>query len=51
MSVLGLLDLAQNESNPVVMHQYHEMMKSSVCKLDDTLKEILEYSRNARQGW
>ena len=50
MSVLGLLDLARNENNNVVIHQYHEMMKSSVCKLDDTLKEILEYSRNARQG-
>jgi signal transduction histidine kinase len=50
MSVLGLLDLARNENNSVVIHQYHEMMKSSVCKLDDTLKEILEYSRNARQG-
>ena len=50
MSVLGLLDLAKNESNSVVINQYHEMMKSSVCKLDDTLKEILEYSRNARQG-
>lgn len=50
MSVLGLLDLAQNENNNVVIHQYHEMMKSSVCKLDETLKEILEYSRNARQG-
>ena len=50
MSVLGLLDLAKNEDNSVVIRQYHEMMKSSVCKLDDTLKEILEYSRNARQG-
>lgn len=50
MSVLGLLDLAKNENDTVVIHQYHEMMKSSVCKLDDTLKEILEYSRNARQG-
>lgn len=50
MSVLGLLDLALNESDGVVIRQYHEMMKSSVCKLDDTLKEILEYSRNARQG-
>ncbi|MEX2235118.1 MAG: hybrid sensor histidine kinase/response regulator [Cyclobacteriaceae bacterium] len=50
MSVLGLLDLAKNETNGVVIHQYHEMMKSSVCKLDDTLKEILEYSKNARQG-
>jgi signal transduction histidine kinase len=50
MSVLGLLDLAKNENNQIVIHQYHEMMKTSVCKLDDTLKEILEYSRNARQG-
>lgn len=50
MSVLGLLDLARNESNSEVINQYHEMMKSSVCKLDATLKEILEYSRNARQG-
>lgn len=50
MSVLGLLDLAKNEDNPVIIHQYHDMMKSSVCKLDDTLKDILEYSRNARQG-
>src|SRR5688500_18234869 len=50
MSVLGLLDLARNESNAVVIQQYHDMMKSSVCKLDDTLKEILEYARNARQG-
>ncbi|HEX8038734.1 MAG TPA: hybrid sensor histidine kinase/response regulator [Chryseosolibacter sp.] len=50
MSVLGLLDLAKNEDNAVVIHQYHEMMKSSVCKLDDTLREILEYARNARQG-
>lgn len=50
MSVLGLLDLAKNESNSAIIQQYHEMMKSSVCKLDDTLREILEYSRNARQG-
>ena len=50
MSVLGLLDLAKNEKDPETMLQYHEMMKSSVCKLDETLKEILEYSRNARQG-
>jgi signal transduction histidine kinase len=50
MSVLGLLDLATNEQNPVVVHQYHDMMKSSIFKLDETLKEILEYARNARQG-
>lgn len=50
MSVLGLLDLARNEEDTTTIHQYHDMMKSSICKLDDTLKEILEYSRNARQG-
>lgn len=50
MSVLGLLDLATNEKDETAVNQYHEMMKSSVHKLDDTLKEILEYSRNARQG-
>ncbi|MGC1240153.1 MAG: hybrid sensor histidine kinase/response regulator [Chryseosolibacter sp.] len=50
MSVLGLLDLAKNETSTDTIHQYHDMMKSSICKLDDTLKEILEYSRNARQG-
>ena len=50
MSVLGLLDLAKNEQNSVVVHQYHDMMKASIFKLDETLKEILEYARNARQG-
>ena len=30
MSVLGLLDLARNENNSSIIHQYHEMMKSSV---------------------
>lgn len=50
MSVLGLLDLARNEGDTETIHQYHDMMKSSICKLDDTLKEILEYARNARQG-
>lgn len=50
MSVLGLLDLAIHENDSALVHQYHDMMKTSVHKLDDTLKEILEYSRNARQG-
>lgn len=50
MSVLGLLDLAKHENDGTIIHQYHDMMKDSVHKLDDTLKEILDYSRNARQG-
>lgn len=49
MSVLGLLTLAKKEDNNEALLQYHTLMESSIQKLDDTLKEILEYSRNARQ--
>ena len=50
MSVLGLINLVQiegkkNDSNLV---GYFAMMQQSIHKLDDTLKEILDYSRNAR---
>jgi signal transduction histidine kinase len=50
MSVLGLLNLVQleNEKAKTGMDSYFEMMQSSIHKLDDTLKEILDYSRNAR---
>ncbi|HYE74080.1 MAG TPA: hybrid sensor histidine kinase/response regulator, partial [Blastocatellia bacterium] len=53
MSVLGLLRLAQieverAENDTKVMLSYFGMMEHSINKLDDTLKEILDYSRNAR---
>lgn len=53
MSVLGLLRLAQVEverfgkENNILL-SYFSMMEHSINKLDDTLKEILDYSRNAR---
>ncbi|MFZ6009775.1 MAG: sensor histidine kinase [Bacteroidota bacterium] len=52
MSVLGLLDLAKHEgtSTHSDLNQYLSMMEKSIHKLDDTLKEILDYSRNARQN-
>jgi len=53
MSVLGLLDLAKHESHQATsssLDQYFAMMESSIHKLDDTVKEILDYSRNARQN-
>ncbi len=50
MSVLGLLDLAKHESHNTALDQYFEMMESSIHKLDETVKEILDYSRNARQN-
>lgn len=50
MSVLGLIQLVQNENqtNGEALARYFGMMEQSVHKLDETLKEILEYSRNAR---
>lgn len=50
MSVLGLLNLARmNDRKEENMNQYFEMMEHSIQKLDNTLKEILDYSRNARK--
>jgi signal transduction histidine kinase len=49
MSVLGLLNLARMQDNKDQMDQYFEMMEHSIQKLDNTLKEILDYSRNARK--
>lgn len=49
MSVLGLLNLAKLNDRREDMNQYFEMMEHSIQKLDNTLKEILDYSRNARK--
>jgi signal transduction histidine kinase len=50
-SVLGLISVMRMEDdkrgNP--FKEYYDMMENSMHKLDDTLKEILDYSRNARQ--
>jgi signal transduction histidine kinase len=50
MSVLGLLNLVQleNAAADPRLKGYFEMMQHSIHKLDETLKEILDYSRNAR---
>lgn len=50
MSVLGLINLVQieNQKNSFELDDYFEMMLQSIHKLDETLKEILDYSRNAR---
>jgi signal transduction histidine kinase len=51
MSVLGLINLAkmEDEKHDNAFSSYFSMMEKSIHKLDDTLKEILEYSRNARK--
>ena len=52
MSVLGLINLVQleNKDGDQTMNGYFEMMQQSIHKLDETLKEILDYSRNARSA-
>jgi signal transduction histidine kinase len=45
-SVMGLLNVA--ESKPANLDEIHSMMQQSVMKLDETLKEIIDYSNNAR---
>lgn len=52
MSVLGLVNLAKLDNGNVndTFRQYFNMMEHSIHKLDDTLKEILDYSRNARSN-
>lgn len=47
-SVLGLLNLAEMETDPAQLSLFIQMMKKSVKKLDHFINEILDYSRNAR---
>lgn len=47
-SVLGLLNLAITEDKDAKTHAIHKMMKVNIERLDITLKEILDYSRNSR---
>lgn len=48
MNVLGLIDITEMSITDEKPKSYLGMMKSSVQNLDDTIKEILEYSKNAR---
>ncbi|HEX8060807.1 MAG TPA: ATP-binding protein [Cyclobacteriaceae bacterium] len=45
-SVMGLLNVA--ETNPHNINEIHSMMRRSMLKLDETLREIVDYSNNAR---
>jgi signal transduction histidine kinase len=49
MSVLGLVNLLQTEGDKIDnREQLFDMMRLSIHKLDDTLIEIIDYSKNAR---
>lgn len=49
-SVMGLLNLAHLEEQTTSLEQLHLRMRCSIEKLDETLKEILDYSKNVRNG-
>lgn len=48
LSILGLIQLAEQEEMSNILAEYVKLMKSSVEKLDLFIQEILDYSRNAR---
>jgi signal transduction histidine kinase len=45
-SVMGLLNIAESKSGNI--EEIHSMIRQSVMRLDETLKEIIDYSNNAR---
>jgi PAS domain S-box-containing protein len=48
MSVLGLINLAESESKDDEVLRYFSMMRTSIGRLDNFIKDIIHYSRNAR---
>lgn len=49
-SITGLIHLAKQVDKDPYLLELHERMEDSISKLDETLKEILDYSRNVRNG-
>lgn len=47
-SLMGLLSLAKDEVDQQRVSQIYNLMGVSMTKLDETLREIVDYSRNAR---
>lgn len=48
MSILGVVNVAELEPLTASQKKYAEMIKSSVTRLDVFIRDILDYSRNAR---
>ncbi|WP_185153513.1 7TM diverse intracellular signaling domain-containing protein [Fulvivirga lutimaris] len=47
-SILGLINIAKVEKDDKGRQQYFEMMETSITRLDQFIKDIIDYSRNAR---
>ncbi len=48
MSMLGLIELCKDAADASELKQYFEMMENSISRIDETIKEIMDYSRNSR---
>lgn len=48
LSVVGLLNIAENAESKMELNDLHAMMRTSISRLNDTLNDIIEYSRNSR---
>jgi signal transduction histidine kinase len=48
LSIQGLVKVALNETNEEGSKKYFSLISDRVTKLDEFIKEIIEYSRNAR---
>jgi len=48
MSVLGLVDIIQNEGDKVDKTRLFDMLRHSIHRLDDTLLEVIDYSKNSK---
>ncbi|MEQ8244611.1 7TM diverse intracellular signaling domain-containing protein [Fulvivirga sp.] len=47
-SILGLINIAKVEKDDQNRQKYFEMMEISISRLDQFIKDIIDYSRNAR---
>lgn len=48
-SILGLIELSERSNNPEEIRHCLTLMRSRIADLDSFIKEIIDYSRNARQ--
>jgi len=49
-SLLGLIEVTQRTTNPEELDQCYALMKDRVHNMDAFIKEIIDFSRNARQA-
>jgi len=47
-SVMSLIDVAASENDPKILHNYLEMEKTTLNRLDAVVNDIIDFSRNNR---